>query len=84
MSNARKFAKPVLSLLTLVLALSGCAHEPPFKKQRDKCQAMTDEKERKACLQKVAIEERAYERKQNETRIEKSYKRKLEDMRPPT
>jgi hypothetical protein len=81
MNNCRTIVVLATSLLTLVLALSGCSHESAFQKQRTKCHKLTEESERSSCLEKVAADESAYERKHNETRIEKNYKRKLEDMK---
>lgn len=66
----------------ITVSLSGCSHEGALRKQRAECQKIASEGDRARCLQKAADEERAYERKRNETRIEESYKRKLDDMRP--
>jgi hypothetical protein len=65
-----------------ILALIGCSHEAAFQRKRAECQKSSIEAERTRCLQKVDAQETEYRRQQNETRIEQSYKRKLEDMRP--
>jgi ABC-type enterochelin transport system substrate-binding protein len=73
----------LLTVVTvLAVALSGCSHEAAFKKQRAQCQAMSAEAERSRCIQKLEADERDYQRKQNETNIERNYKRKLQDMKP--
>ena len=73
--------KLALTALTMGLTLSACTHEGAFKKQRAECQKLSDESERNRCLQKVESDERAYRLQHDQTRIEKNYMRKLEDMR---
>jgi hypothetical protein len=82
MITFRMFAKPAVILLTTGLALSGCSHEGTLKKQRAKCEKISNESERTRCLDKVASDEKEYQRQQNETKIEQNYIRKLEDMKP--
>ena len=82
MNIGRLFPNPMTGLLILGLAMFGCSHEAAFQKQRAECKKVSIEGERTRCLQTVEADETEYQRKQNETRIEQSYKRKLEDMRP--
>ena len=80
MRNDRTMTKTLLIALIAAGGLIGCSHEAAFEKRRAECRKMSAESERGRCLQNVEEEERAYERQRNETRIERNYKRKLEDM----
>jgi hypothetical protein len=81
MNKMKIFAIQAMLLSIALSALLGCSHEAAFEKQRVACKAISNESERTRCMQKVETDETAYQRKSNETRIEKDYKRKLEDMK---
>jgi hypothetical protein len=81
MLSVRVFVKRGMILLLAMLGIAGCAHEARFERNRSECQKIERESERALCLQNVNGEQREYERQRNETRIEREYKRKLEDMK---